>query len=209
MVTVNGFLLDDDLPELVEAGASELVRVWQPPGVAVVLGRSNAAEREARPELCERDGVPVLRRLGGGGTVVLGPGCLVVSLAKPVGESLVASPYMEKAVEVLADALWHVTGIRSVPKGTGDLCVGDRKILGSSVFRRRRVFFYQASLLVSMDLDLVDRYLPHPSREPDYRKGRSHREFLTTLQAAGCEVPAEGLIGGMEREISRRMEEIG
>src|SRR3990172_4634050 len=154
--SVNAFSLDEDLPDRVEAGTSGIVRVWEPPAVAVVLGRSNAAEREARPGVCEEDGVPVLRRLGGGGAVVLGPGCLVVSLAKLVEEALVIGRYMEKAVQVLAGAIRGVAGVTVEPRGTGDLCVGERKTLGSSVFRRRRVFFYQASLLVSMDLRLVD-----------------------------------------------------
>jgi len=208
MRLVNPFSLDEDLPDRAEGGACGIVRVWEPPGAAVVLGRSNAAEREARPEVCERDGVPVLRRLGGGGAVVLGPGCLVVSLAKLVEESLVIGPYMEKAVGILAEAIHRVAGVPAEPRGTGDLCVGDRKILGSSVFRRRRVFFYQASLLVSMDLVLVDKYLRHPTREPEYRRGRPHREFLTTLRAAGCEAPMRELTAGIELEVSRRLEEI-
>jgi lipoate-protein ligase A len=201
--------LDKDLPDRVEAGVPGIIRVWEPRTAAVVLGRSNASEREARPDVCEKEGVPVLRRLGGGGAVVLGPGCLVVSLARLVEESLVIGPYMEKAVGILAAAIREVAGVATEPRGTGDLCVGDRKILGSSVFRRRRVFFYQASLLVSMDLRLVDRYLRHPSREPEYRRGRPHGEFLTTLRAAGCEVPMVQLAAGIEGEVSRRLEEIG
>ena len=45
----------------------------------VVLGNSNKSEKECYQESCEADGVPVLKRYGGGGTVVLHDGCLVVS----------------------------------------------------------------------------------------------------------------------------------
>jgi lipoate-protein ligase A len=200
--------LDTDLLAEVEAGTPWALRVWEPQDVVVVLGRSNTAEREAREDVCSKDGVPVLRRLGGGGTVVLGPGCLVVSLAKPVAKAFVVGPYMGTAVRLLAETLESETGVRISPRGTGDLCVGDRKILGSSVFRRRGLFFYQASLLVSMDLGLVDRYLRHPSREPEYRRGRSHREFLTTLREAGFARPPQDLVEGLKRELSRRVEEI-
>jgi lipoate-protein ligase A len=205
---VNDFDLDAGLVTEVEGGAPWALRVWEPPAVAVVLGRSNRAEREAYEDVCRRDGVAVLRRLGGGGAVVLGPGCVVVSLAKPVQQTLAVGTYMEEAVALLADAIEKATELRPEPRGIGDLCLGDRKILGSSVFRRRQLFFYQASLLVSMDLALVDRYLAHPSREPAYRNGRSHREFLLTLREAGCDLPLGDLMENIEGEFSRRVKEI-
>jgi lipoate-protein ligase A len=33
-----------------------------------------------------------------------------------------------------------------------------------------------------MDLDLLEKVLPMPSRQPDYRLNRSHRDFLTNLR---------------------------
>ena len=62
---MNGFELDTDLLAEVEAGGPGGVRVWEPSRVAVVLGRSNSVEQEARAAICRRDGVPILRRLGG------------------------------------------------------------------------------------------------------------------------------------------------
>jgi lipoate-protein ligase A len=79
---MSGFPLDEDLLERVPGSAPFSVRTWEPDRVAVVLGRGNSLEREVRQEACGTDGVPVLRRLGGGGAVVLSPGCVVVSLAK-------------------------------------------------------------------------------------------------------------------------------
>jgi lipoate-protein ligase A len=205
---VSGFDLDTDLLAEVEAGGPGGVRVWEPSRVAVVLGRSNSVEQEAHAAICRRDGVPILRRLGGGGTVVLGPGCVVVSLVTVVERAFVVGTYMEAAVGLLGRILSNEAGVPVQAQGTGDLCVNNRKVLGSSVFRRRRIFFYQASLLVSMDLALVSRYLPHPSREPQYRNGRSHQEFLVTLREVGCDVPLDDLIEILEREMSRNIGEI-
>jgi lipoate-protein ligase A len=36
-----------------------------------------------------------------------------------------------------------------------------------------------------MQIDWIEKYLAHPSLEPDYRKGRSHRDFLTDLGTLG------------------------
>lgn len=175
--------LDEDLLE--STAAEPHWRVWQPGQVAVVLGRSNRPEREIYLDVCRADGVPVLRRLGGGGAVVLGPGCVVISGVWRVGRTGGPAEHLARAVAVLAAALRGPGVPPLVPRGHGDLCVGQRKVLGSSGFRRRDLFFYQASLLVAFDPALAERYLRHPSREPAYRRGRPHRAFLTTLTGEG------------------------
>lgn len=197
--------LDADLLEAVEAGAPWAHRVWEAAGPAVVLGRGTP-EREVRADACAADGVPVLRRPGGGGAVVLAPGCLVVTVAAVVERELDVGGYLGRIAAFLADALAGLTGLPLAVRGTGDLCLGDRKVLGSSLFRRRRLLFYGASLLHSMDLTLVDRYLGHPGREPAYRRGRPHAEFLTTLAAEGCTLPIPALGDGLDRLLPRLRE---
>ncbi|MBI5442657.1 MAG: lipoate--protein ligase family protein [Deltaproteobacteria bacterium] len=195
---------DEDLLGEVEAGAPFSLRTWEPDRTAIVLGRSNAVEREVREDACLADGVPILRRLGGGGAVVLAPGCLVVSVAKLVERELDAS-YLGRTVELLAECLAEAVGVPAVQRGTGDLCLGDRKFLGSSLFRRRRLLFYQASLLVSADLSLLDLYLAHPSREPEYRRGRSHRDFVVNLSQTRPELSCGSLAEALRPELARRL----
>lgn len=195
------FGLDEDLLDRIVGGATCVLRVWEPPSLAVVLGRADRAEREVRMEACRETGVPILRRLGGGGAVILGPGCLVVSLARRVEDRLAVGAHMADAVGRVAAALERATGVKGEVRSTGDLCLGNRKVLGSSAFCRRGVFLYQASLLVSVDPGLMERYLAHPSREPEYRRGRSHREFVTTLAEAGV-TRATGVLGqDLDREL--------
>ncbi|MBI5014546.1 MAG: lipoate--protein ligase family protein [Deltaproteobacteria bacterium] len=193
-------LLDEDLIARVEAGASWAHRMWEASTVAVVLGRGTAAS-EVRADSCAADGVPVLRRRGGGGAVVLGPGCLIVSLAAAVERELEAGGYLDRIAAFLAGLLGRLTGLPLEPRGIGDVCLGDRKVLGASLFRRRRLLFYQASLLHSLNLALVDGYLTHPAREPAYRQGRPHRAFLTTLAAAGSGISVDELCEGLERRL--------
>jgi lipoate-protein ligase A len=199
--------LDEDLLESVcaDPGAGPLLRVWQPSRVAVVLGRSNRPERELHLDACRADGVPVQRRAGGGGAVVLGPGCVVVSLARRVARPTALGEHMAFAVEAIAAEVRRLGGPGLEARGHGDLCAGQRKVLGSSAFRRRDVFFYQGSLLVAMDLGLVERYLRHPSREPAYRRGRPHRSFLTTLAAQGLPLGAAAVAGALGVSLGERL----
>src|SRR4051794_35022284 len=73
--------LDEALLLEAEAGrAGEVLRVWEWPRPAVVLGSGCRLAEDVDEEACRRDGVPVLRRASGGGTVLLGPGSLCFGL---------------------------------------------------------------------------------------------------------------------------------
>ncbi len=157
-------------------------KVFVPPSPMVVLGRSNKEEREAHVERCQRDGVPILKRYGGGGTVLLHRGCVVVSIG-----AWVSSPYhndryfsaLNNSIITAMSPLFPELGFRQ--RGYSDIVKGQRKFAGTSLFRSRTYLLYQASLLVDLQIEQIETYLQHPSKEPDYRQGRSHREFLLGL----------------------------
>ena len=58
-----------------------LFRFFETQKNIVVLSSSNKPEKETHEDLCQKYQVPLLRRQGGGGTVVLGPGCLILTFA--------------------------------------------------------------------------------------------------------------------------------
>src|SRR5881227_672827 len=72
--------LDEALLLEAEAGGPEVLRVWQWPTCAVVLGAGGRIADDVQEERCRADGVPLARRSSGGGTVLLGPGCLLYSV---------------------------------------------------------------------------------------------------------------------------------
>ena len=64
-----------------EAGqGDEVLRFWEWPEPAVVLGAGCRLAEDVDETACVADGVPILRRASGGGTVLLGRGCLLYSL---------------------------------------------------------------------------------------------------------------------------------
>lgn len=83
-------------------------------------------------------------------------------------------------------------GLAAEAQGTSDVAIGDLKISGNAMARRWGGLLLHGTLLHDLDLELVEACLRHPPKEPDYRRRRGHREFLTTLRWQGvAATPAE------------------
>jgi lipoate-protein ligase A len=52
---------------------------------------------------------------------------------------------------------------------------------GACIHRTRDLLYYSTTLLCAPELALMERYLRHPPREPGYRHGRRHAEFVGSL----------------------------
>lgn len=195
-LSIGTYDLDDPLIEATAADGQPRHRVYRPQGVQVVLGRGSRPENELNIKACLEDRVDVLRRHGGGCSVVLDPGNLVVSAALPAEDFGRNPEHFERLTCWLSDGLEQVgiSGVRQ--RGISDLALGERKVGGACIYRRRGLLFYSATLLVKPDTGLMERYLAHPPREPDYRRGRSHSMFVTSL------VEAFPGVGGTEKVLT-------
>ena len=66
--------LDEAMLLAAEAGdGGEVLRFWEWPSAAVVLGAGGSIEIDVNEPACRADGVALHRRASGGGTVLLGP----------------------------------------------------------------------------------------------------------------------------------------
>ena len=175
--------LDEALLLSAEAGGPEVLRFWEWPNPAVILGAGGKWAHEADAAACERDRVPVLRRSSGGGAVVLGPGCLLYSLVLSF-EGRPALLDLHGSYRYILGAIAESLASRApgiAHAGISDLAISGRKCSGNSQQRKRTHLLHHGTLLCSFDLSLLSRYLVHPPREPEYRQRRSHPEFVTNL----------------------------
>jgi len=69
-------------------------------------------------------------------------------------------------------------------RGHSDLAFGDLKFSGNAQRRKRRYLLFHGSFLLNFDIERIERLLPMPSREPDYRHRRAHRDFLINADLA-------------------------
>ena len=176
-----------------EADGPETLRFWEPADPFVVVGYANRVGTEVNEAACAALAIPVYRRCTGGGTVLQGPGCLNYALILRAAEDgpLASITGANRFImERNRAALQTLTERPVRVQGHTDLTVGARKFSGNAQRRRRRFLLFHGSFLLNLDLDLVEQCLAMPSKEPDYRGHRSHREFVANLGVSADAVKA-------------------
>lgn len=169
------------------------IALWLPAGVHAAIGIGQRPERELEIDAMRRDGVGLVRRQSGGGAVLLCPGVLcweawakVEDLEKMgAGDGGIRQAYAALSKPVI-DGLARM-GIEAFHAGICDISTMPaesgiaRKLAGTAQLRRRDMVLVHGSLLVNPELELLQRYLKFPSEQPDYRQGRTHRDFCISV----------------------------
>jgi len=167
------------------------LRFWECRDYAVVLGRSNSAESEAFETRCKALDIPVLKRPSGGGTVILGPGCLCYSLYLP--NSLAAFSSISSTTTTVMtlhrDALRQALSDVQV-QGVSDLCSDAYKFSGNAQRRKKNSSLFHGTFLYDFDLELISNTLKHPSKEPEYRQGKQHKDFIRNIALSASNIQA-------------------
>ncbi len=182
--SVNANLAFDEALLLQADDVGESLRFWEWPSFAVVLGAGGSIAIDVNEANCERDGVPIRRRASGGGTVLLGRGCLVFSLILEYARA-------RELGDVTASYRWILGRIREAltpvaklePMGISDLAIDGFKVSGNSQQRKARHLLHHGTLLFDFDLARIGKFLKPPEREPAYREGRDHGAFVTNVSA--------------------------
>lgn len=165
--------------------------VWVPEFFCIVLGQSNKPEESIDIKQVKKDNIPVYKRPSGGEAVILSPNTLAISFLKRDEPLRSPKRYFGMYNEIIIKAL-HNLGVKGLAqKGISDICIRDKKVLGSSIYRNKDVLLYQAVLNISEPVLSLEKYLKHPPREPHYRNKRSHKDFVTSLTAQGYRLSAE------------------
>lgn len=182
--------LDEALLDAAEndANACEILRIWEPESPIAVLGRSSPFSKEVNHDYCNANSIPVIRRSSGGQTIVTGPGCLMYCLLLDyrIRPELRMLSQAHSFVMTRMQSALRSAGIETEMNGTSDLTFGPaaKKFSGNAMRAKRNWMIYHGTLLCKMDLELIFDCSGTPIRQPDYRRGRTHRDFLTSLDVS-------------------------
>lgn len=187
MVLNNLILNSYSLPDstILEPGFNGNYYIWQPDNIYIVLGRANSIESAVIKENALLDSVQIYKRPSGGESVVLSPNMIVFSSKFEKERDKRPSDYFSAINNSLIKEL-TLLGVKDLySKGISDISINNKKIMGSSMYLNGEILFYHAVLNICEDVNLLSRYLKHPTREPDYRVGRPHSEFVTSIHNEG------------------------
>jgi len=170
-----------------------LLRLWLNPPT-IVLGRTCKVLENIHAEVLSTifnnsgNKIYLTRRLSGGGTVYHSQGILNYTIMIPLKkykEFYSIKDSYQIILTFLLKAL-EKQNIFGTILGLSDLSIkidGEyKKFSGNSQFRKYNMLVHHGTLILNEKvINEIEKVLKHPPKEPDYRKKRTHKEFLTSL----------------------------
>lgn len=147
--------------ELLPDGAGKGILILWQNGPSVIVGRHQNTQVEVHKTFLDSAGIPVVRRLTGGGAVYHDLGNINYTFIKPdSGATVDFLPFMRPVAEALQQC-----GIAAEFNSRNDLAVQGRKISGSAQLRRFGVVLHHGTLLYDVDMEAMVRALsPDPAK---------------------------------------------
>ncbi len=180
-----------------------IARFWLPRREMIILGRFGDARNDLRMDNLNPQ-VVVKKRLGGGGTVVLDPWVPVLEVGFWSPRRRPLQAYAHWVGAPLCQLLQRLGAPVRLRHDWFDYVVGERKVAGSTFYLARERVIYGVSLVYSHEtVERIERYLRIPQRQPGYRRGRRHRDFVLPLETFG--IAFDQLVSGL-RELARNLE---
>ncbi len=164
---------------------------------AIVMGISGKPEKLLNMTKVAENRIPVIKRFSGGGTVYIDPQTVFVTWI--CNGSTLNIPLHSRAI-----LEWSETFYRPLFKDfllkENDYAIGERKCGGNALYLQKGRWLLHTSLLWNYDQAKMECLLI-PEKCPTYRRGRSHSEFLCTLNT---HYPSkEQLIKALEEHVKR------
>lgn len=175
-----------------------LINVGSPP--SIVMGISQKVHEVVDEEKHQELPIPLIRRFSGGGTVVVEPETVFVSLI--LNHEEVEVPVFPKTI-----LEWTAELYKSLPfvLQENDYVIGNKKCGGNAQSFAKSRFVHHTSFL----WDYSEKHmslLKMPPNMPDYRVGRSHQDFLQPLKPffSSSDQFAQAILGCISKKFALR-----
>lgn len=146
---------------------------------AIVMGISGKKEELVNCKTALQNGIPLIKRFSGGGTVVVDENTLFITFicAKQLHPfAAYPEPIMKWTEEIYRDVFLHP----EFRLRENDYVFGDKKFGGNAQYIKKDRWLHHTSFLWDYDAANM-KHLLHPKKAPSYRAERAHDEFLCRL----------------------------
>lgn len=180
-------------------------KVHVPESREVVIGRSNSPENSVYLDLTNKDLIPVKKRQSGGEAVILSNETVVVGILRNNTPLQNPNNYFQKFNQVIIEILSEL-GIKHLNQnGISDICIKDKKICGSSIYWHKNKLLYHVVINVSEPVENMEKYLKHPKRQPEYRKNRKHKTFVTSIKEEGYKLTPTEICDFINKKLEEKL----
>ncbi len=170
-----------------------LINSNSPP--AIILGISAKPEEHLNLPLVRKDGVPIIKRFSGGGTVYIDEETLFVTFIRNH-----KAPFPRQILSWSEEVYRPVFARPNFAVRENDYVFGEMKFGGNAQYIKKGRFLHHTSFLWDFSPQKMD-YLLLPKRRPSYRKDRAHAQFLCKLKDY---FPSkESLLSALKKELSK------
>lgn len=163
----------------------DIIDIWIPEIPMIVLGRFCNEEDDIK-EAAYADGIETIRRPGGGGTVFLDSGVLIVEIAFKEELERKFNYYFETFNQMIVESFRKQKIYLESENEFYDITSKDKKVAGVSIAKRKDKIIYGVSIILKKNtISRIEGYLRYPKKQPIYRKQREHSEFLCSIEQIG------------------------
>ena len=144
------------------------------------MGISGEADKLLDVDAVKREGIPVIKRFSGGGTVIVDENTLFVTFIMNKS-ALPIHPFPEPILRWSADLYTEAWQLPNFKLQENDYALGHLKCGGNAQYIQKDRWMHHTSFLYDYSPKNME-YLLLPKRRPAYRQDRSHTDFLCCLK---------------------------
>jgi lipoate---protein ligase len=166
---------------------------------AIVMGLSAHPPDVIDQDRVSKDEIKVIKRFTGGGTVIVDEGTVFVTFIFN-NDAHPFDPYPHDIHHWTGEFYRTALPFKDFFHRDNDYVLGDKKVGGSAQYIQKNRWLHHSSFLYTFEPKHMS-YLTHPPREPAYRQGRPHLDFIAPLSPR---IPRLAFISYIENELRNR-----